>query len=944
MPDDLPFVGRAGELAAFEALISGEHREPGRRVLVVTGISGIGKSALLRQYAALARAQGLEVGEVDFDFLSAEAGVEEVLVRTITSAIVGHEPAAFRAAVAQAAAKLAGTRPTVTPEAVYIRQTAILGGTIRDVHIDVHDSYRAMVARYQVYRSELVAALIEAVTPVRRVLLIDTAEVLSLLDDRVAESVLSGPPSGLAFWFEAVLLPALLEASPALLLVVAGREPLLQSEWRVGSQQLQLGSLELDDTRRLVLASGLGAGIADDIHRVCLGVPIWTALAIDVCVAGGVIDVRTVADQAVAEWLPRVFLARLSPAAQRVLTAAAVPQVLTEDALAMLLAGDPAQSEDGWYREFCGHSFVSPEAGTTGRRLHPLVRAALLRDLAVSSPARLRDMHAAMAAWIREEVAAHYHRFAACDCSRLEDWVSAVETAFERYDLGRVQLLLSAALTPEHADRLAAECPQAHGVASHWSGRIARMQDRLEDARDDLEAAAKSLADADAEPELSAVLLDMARLAAWTGSSPEAERLAYRALAVSRSAGDPVETGMALLQLARFTSDPEVRREHLTAAAERFEAAPNDHALARALLELGDYDRALQVFKDDGCDRGMAEVLIAFGDRAKESGNAEVAAEHFGHARAHALAAPDPALAGEATRHLGQMAMSAGDCERARRLFQEALGHYEAAHDVPEQARMLRALAEVILRQRGSVEAFDFLMEASRRYRALQDVAGQAAVLAEMGDVLRKMGHFKLADETYALACTGYTQAGDGRQQIRILRRRASIVHEQLESEKLQAERSWLELPEDSRPTLGWPGVDPSQAERAGAAGFLREALDLSYRYMPASTGWIMLDLASVVSEGAQELLSDARQFFTERGIAYGEARALATLARVTGAREQYLEAIALCQSLPGSELLQAQALQGLGDLCVASGAVDEAQTWYGRAFEAFGAYSDELS
>lgn len=938
MPDDPLFVGRAEELAAFETLISADAGAAGDRALLVTGTSGIGKSALLRQYGELARAQGLDVGVVDLSFLMAEAGVEEVLVRSIAVAIAGTEPVEFRTAVASAAAKLTAAPAAAQP--VHIKQTATLGGTIKDVHIDVHDSYQAMVARYQVYRSELVAALVAVAAPGRRVLFVDTAEVLSLLDDRITESVLDGPPTGLAFWFQATLLPAVLEAAPGLLLVVAGRERLPQTGWRVGSHELQLGSLGPEDTRRLVVARGLSPERADDIHGACLGVPIWTVLAIDVCLAGGTIDMSAVADKATAEWLPQVFLARLSPAARRVLTAAAVPQVLTEDALAMLLAGDSALSRQGWYAEFCGHSFVSLEAGTARRRLHPLIRSALLRDSAANSPERLRAMHAAMAEWVREELPEHYHRFAAGDCSRLADWLAAVEAAFEHYDLGRVQLLLAAALGPEHADRLAAECPQAHGIASHWSGRIARMQDRLEDARCDLEAAAESLARADDNPELAATLIDLARLVSWTGSALEAERLAYRALAVSRAAGDHMQTGQALLALASQTSG-ELRRDHLTAAAEEFAAEGNHHALAYALLKLGDYDRALQVFRDDGCDRGMAEVWIAFGRRAAESGDAETGGEHFRHARDHALAAPDPALAGEATRYLGHLAMRADDYASAVRLYQEALGQYEAARDVPQQASTLRSLSEVILLQKGSVEAFEYLMEASRRYRVLQDITGQAAVLAEMGDMLRKQGLFEPADESYAVAVAGYAQAGDGRARIRILRRRASMVHDQLESEKLQAERSWLELPESLRPDLAWSGVDPAQADKAGGSKFLREALELSYRYLPAETGWIMIDLANMVAEGAEELLSDARQFFAERGNARGEAVALATLARTTGSRERYLEAIEACRSQPGCELLLAYALQELGDLCNASGSADEAQTWYKQAFEAFGNYCD---
>ncbi|MEU6127531.1 AAA family ATPase, partial [Streptomyces sp. NPDC047123] len=56
-----PFVGRSGELGGLEALLTGMGRGTGAGVVDVVGEPGIGKSRLLTEFAARARARGVTV-------------------------------------------------------------------------------------------------------------------------------------------------------------------------------------------------------------------------------------------------------------------------------------------------------------------------------------------------------------------------------------------------------------------------------------------------------------------------------------------------------------------------------------------------------------------------------------------------------------------------------------------------------------------------------------------------------------------------------------------------------------------------------------------------------------------------------------------------------------------------------------------------------------------
>ncbi|MGV9356485.1 AAA family ATPase [Streptomyces misionensis] len=57
------FTGRTAELAVFRAALAGDEGAPA--VLFVHGPGGIGKSMLLRRFAAEARAAGRQVLEID---------------------------------------------------------------------------------------------------------------------------------------------------------------------------------------------------------------------------------------------------------------------------------------------------------------------------------------------------------------------------------------------------------------------------------------------------------------------------------------------------------------------------------------------------------------------------------------------------------------------------------------------------------------------------------------------------------------------------------------------------------------------------------------------------------------------------------------------------------------------------------------------------------------
>ncbi|MBO0705071.1 MAG: AAA family ATPase [Candidatus Dormibacteraeota bacterium] len=316
------FVGRAEELQLFRGALAA----PGTSftVLFLHGPGGVGKSALLGEFADVAR----------------QGGTPPI---TLDARMIQPTGAAFLAALG-AAMGLAGDA----------------------------------------------SPLDELATCKRPVLLFDTYELLSPLDD----------------WLREQLLPALPGDS---VVVIAGRAApssrwVSDPGWRDLLRVVSVRNLRPEDTRSYLRIEGVREAVHEQVLTMTHGHPLTLSLLVDAIARQQGSDEavpRVLADapDVVRALLARVVDATPSPRHRQALETAAHARFTTEALLRAVLGGDDSHELFGWLRTL---SFV--EEGEQGLYPHDVARDALDSDLRWRDPAGYANLHRRLRAHHVEQI------------------------------------------------------------------------------------------------------------------------------------------------------------------------------------------------------------------------------------------------------------------------------------------------------------------------------------------------------------------------------------------------------------------------------------------------------------------------------------------------------------------------------------------------------------
>nr|BBJ47668.1 hypothetical protein SAVMC3_02970 [Streptomyces avermitilis] len=486
------FTDRREALAAVERL-TGESSP--LRVLVVQGVSGTGKSTLLRYVLHHGR-RGLRTVRLDvLDVVLAPLPVEtDVVLRLVRSLAIQLSTAGpwWRRRRLRRQAELIGAEHPAT-----ITMIARGHGQITGVSA-VADGAAPTAQR----REAWVQAMLSIAARVRRpvLLVVDTTELLYVFDDAAREDR-ARTAIGVGDWFVRDMLVRLLDVSARLRVILAGQDQLTMtglpdSAW----QELELSPWSQDDVVDHFAALGLGLEPARQAYMMSGGMPLIAAAIADLCqsgIGGEGAWLDQAAGQPTSTWLVDNILGRLSAEQRMLVQAACVLRVITEPALARLVADTPLSA--GWFTALARHQLLQTAPATNRAPrlvMHATIRGWLLEHLARADRDRIPDRrqlprwHRAAAEFYaalaegRLSAEEMYHRFAAGDAAptRCRLWEQAVLAAVTDGRLGDAFTLAQTA-TVAAAEPAQPTVPHpALALAFHAQAHIALLQGHLHQA------------------------------------------------------------------------------------------------------------------------------------------------------------------------------------------------------------------------------------------------------------------------------------------------------------------------------------------------------------------------------------------------------------------------------------------------------------------------------
>lgn len=218
---------------------------------------------------------------------------------------------------------------------------------------------------------------IEAATPERVagelgervVLALDTYEAFGLMDT----------------WLRQAFLPVLPETAVTL---IASRTPpspdwLTSPGWEGLFRQIELGSLEPEESRRMLATRGLSDDQAERVNRFARGHPLALELAAAALRTQPDLDIAAGPSPRVLQELTRAFLDGLAPEVSEAVEAASTLRVVTRPALEALLGPERGRAAFEELREL---PFTQPTEH--GLAMHDVVRDTVAADLAGRDPER----------------------------------------------------------------------------------------------------------------------------------------------------------------------------------------------------------------------------------------------------------------------------------------------------------------------------------------------------------------------------------------------------------------------------------------------------------------------------------------------------------------------------------------------------------------------------
>ncbi|MEV0128618.1 hypothetical protein AB0H83_09135 [Dactylosporangium sp. NPDC050688] len=743
----MAFIDREVAVERFEGLC-----RPGSdgQVLLVWGMAGQGKSTLLRHLAGSdARKRILDLDDVVDRALFhdqpayAVRTLVEPLFEQLAGVLLGWcrpwmrpwHRRRYRRAARAALRHLVEVHNTV-------ELTARTRAVIRDNDVRIDTARPGVVDDQLHYRSALRDALLDLAGRLprgRRVLMVDTSELLSALDISNAARVDGGPDAlSVGHWFTYQVLGGLLEQAPDLRMVLAGRNRLaLPSTLAV--EAVELTEWQARHTAEFLDSVGLTEPwLAEAIHDACGGLPIWTQMLAATCLearaAGEPVDrgwiARQAADRPAREWLTAQFLHRLPDELRDAVIAVAVLRTASKQLVAAMVPPATRPPPQRWFEQLAAISFVSV-ARSGELRAHALVRLAVLRYLSVHEPGERERLHRAAAAWYAATpggfVEHAYHAFAYGDGAPAERFLEMIDTAYRAGSYDQVVSLTSVLVTEEQSQAAAVHLPEVVADAAMYAARVARLQGRddereahLQRARDLYAAAGQVQREACARRELAELDLERDQC--------------VRALeGFDASAGVLAESPWRGDHVAALRGAAEARRRlgALAAAKAQFEttlAAAERHGAVSTMAE---------------CRLGAGLVMISTGDYAAAAESLEAS-----------------------------LALAAG------------LGTTDAARCT---ATALRGLATIAQFRNEWDRLGELLDRAGEVSAAAGDRRGMAATLVLRGRLYTALSRYAEADESFTAALSAAEEAGDRRCEARALFGLADL-EEDVRSRPLRAE------------------------------------------------------------------------------------------------------------------------------------------------------------
>lgn len=789
-PDD-PFVNREAALAAFDRFTAGAPE----RVLVYSGMSGQGKSRLLTELGrrlAAGRAATVDLdrlvdtapgGHADVAFALTDAVARICAGWTGGARLRGYQRARRDAEAALAAAY--AEVPTVTVSATD-------GAVVQDVSITVVTDPAALRAagvraHQRTLIAEALASGLRDADLTGRVLFVDTVERLPYLDE-VAGPDDEARGARQTSWFLGELLPRLLDAAPGLRIVLAGREPPAAGPPAI---HVALTEWQPEHTARFLAARGItDPPLVEAVHRTCAGLPGWTDLAAAAVEtartsgAGLTADeiARRAAGQPVERWLPEVFLDRLPAPLHAVVTAAAVPRVLSRAAVAALL--DPAPADDAWFRQLGRYTFVrvgTDADGSTVATLHPLVRIALLDSLRRNDPGQLRELHLRARAYfaqLGETTEELYHALAIGSGLAGTFWRQRFDRAIATLQTATARTLIDLVLAPEQQAGLLVSDPRLAVDAEVGAAVVSRLTNRRDDAQRHLTQAQQLAGRVGHRSALSTIAQERARLALWGSQVADGIDEARVALSIATDLGDEGDQGQShdlLGDLSMRAGDLATARRHFAAAIAAFEQSGSPEGKANSLLSLGNLelrdgdpvaarrnlDTALKLYVSAGRRRGQADVHLALGQLDRMTENPTDARTHYLTAERLYLAVDDEMGAANCHFRLGELAVDTDDLAQAEQYFTRAERVFEAHGDRLGVANTQRGLGSSALHRRDYGLAQQRLRRAAEIYDEIDSAYGRAMVNYLLGEVAVGVGDLLDAARLLTISLATVEQVSD---------------------------------------------------------------------------------------------------------------------------------------------------------------------------------------
>ncbi|MFF0445183.1 tetratricopeptide repeat protein [Streptomyces sp. NPDC004609] len=799
--------------APEEVLRALQQPDAERPVVVVRGVSGLGKSLLLRHTRATA---SCPVRLIDLDEIVRRHPVAE-LAEHLSGALAGSLASGSRfgpwllwryrrALGAGRGRRRAGVR-------IVLR--AGRGGSVSHNVTTVHSH------REPADPEALVTGLLRIARRTRgrtRLVMIDACEWLRYLETPVAEDRSRG--ADVAAWFTGEVLPALLRAAPRLRFVLASGEELPVD--RALSTEVPLRAWHARETLAFLETCGLGSPeVAEAVHRSCRGVPVWVAAVADEASRRGTSSPLTAEwilersrTAPVEQWLPREFESRLPDGYRDILRAAAVLRDVRTGAVRAVTGS--ARLPRGWERRLLGHSFIRGYRHPQGGRrfvLHPLLRVALLASLRESDPAGLVTAHRRAAGYCADAglfLEECYHRFATGDDATAGRWEAGLREAYEAERWDVALRYTDAVLADETVSAVTESLPRLVAVATEISGLIAWHQERHTRAYRHLGRALRMLGEHEHEHEheheragegdgdgegdrphdgpdpagradrgtgagrnpstglRERLLLPLARSADALQYYGEAVALyAELAAAAGASGGEPEKSLAAdLARTAEYSGDLPLAREtyeRLLPLAEQAgdpaEQAAVWNGLGRVRLNTGSPARAVEAHRRalalvDALGEPGVEAAAWRGIAQAEHATGDVAAAEAGYRRALALGieAGEADLQAEAWNGLGHVAFDRGAFDTAMDAHRSALDLSRSIGDEHGEAEAWCGIAATFRERSSPAEGEDPAIRALELYEGVGDRRGQASALCVLGRITSDLGRWQEAERAYLAA------------------------------------------------------------------------------------------------------------------------------------------------------------------------------------------------